>query len=292
MKKWRLLRVFTVLLPVCMHTTPVTAGPGTLEEDPARQVHWAMGAFFGTGWYRVDENRTVYILRIPLRQTLRESFFDEGGKRKLGVEISYPVSIGLNRLEDIPDFIDLDNFGTISFTPGILVEIPVTRKWYLRPYLHAGYGMETTTGDSAWIYYGGIKSRYRLSEGRANWSLLNGVYYAGYKPEYRSRGRYGSMLTGIEFNQPLEKLELGGDPLWLNWHLTYNYLFDRLDFHVDRDVVESIDDQWEFGLALSKGQKRMKIWFLSFEHVGISFNWSSNGRFKAISLNLSSPFTD
>ena len=58
-----------------------------LREDPARQVHWAMGAFFGTGWYQVDDNRNMYIFRIPPRQTLRESSIDEKGKRKLGIEI-------------------------------------------------------------------------------------------------------------------------------------------------------------------------------------------------------------
>ena len=62
------------------------------REDPARQVHWAMGAFFGTGWYKVDDNRSMYIFRIPPRQTLRESSIDEEGKRKLGIEIQYPLT--------------------------------------------------------------------------------------------------------------------------------------------------------------------------------------------------------
>ena len=59
------------------------------DNEAAKQVHWAMGSFFGTGWYTVDENRSVFIFRIPPRQTVRESSFDEYGKRKLGVEIQY-----------------------------------------------------------------------------------------------------------------------------------------------------------------------------------------------------------
>jgi hypothetical protein len=194
-------------------------------------------------------------------------------------------------MDEIPDFIDFDNYGTVSFTPGVQVEIPVTEKWYLRPYAHIGYGREKSTSDSAWIYYGGLKSRYRLGSGRVSWSLLNGLYFAGYKPEFESRGQYGSFMTGLEFNQPLKRFELGGDPLWLNWHVTYNYLFDRLNFHMEEDRVESINDQWELGLALGKGSKNIKIWFISFEHIGLSFKWSSNGHFKAISFNLRSPFT-
>jgi hypothetical protein len=60
---------------------------------------------------------------------------------------------------------------------------------------------------------------------------------------------------------------------------------------VDEDQVESVNDQWEIGLALSKGSKKMKFWFISFEHVGLSYKWSSNRHYRAITFNLRSPFT-
>ncbi len=285
------LLALAIVLCAVSGDTLAQAGNIEVREDPARQVHWAMGAFFGTGWYQVDDNRNMYIFRIPPRQTLRKSSFDENGKRKLGIEILYPITFGLHNLDDIPDFIDFDNFATISFTPGIQLEIPITQNWYLRPYAHFGWGAETNSSDSAWIYYGGIKSRYRLGEGKGNLSLLNGMYFAGYKPEFENRGRFASVMTGLEYDRPMKSFELNGDALWLNWHLTYNYFFDRLNFHVDDERVESVTDQWEIGLALSNGSKKMKFWFMSFEHVGLSYKWSSNGHYRAISVNLRSPFT-
>jgi len=251
-----------------------------------------MGAFFGTGWYQVDDNRSVFIFRIPPRQTVRQAGFDGNGKRKLGVEIQYPLSFGLHRFDDIPDFINFDNYGTVTFTPGVQVEIPINKDWSLRPYAHIGAGYERESDKWAGIWYGGLKSRYLLGESdRLRWSLLNAVYYAGYKPEFEERGRYGSIMAGLEFNQPLGNLEIGGDPIRLNWHVTYNYLFDKLNFHIEEDRFESIQDQWEIGLALAKSNKNMKIWFMSFEHIGLSFKTSSNGAYKAISINLRSPFT-
>jgi len=282
-----IVALLLTLLPAWLQAQSVPQEP-----EPEKQVHWALAAFFGTGWYQVDENRSAFIFRIPPRQTVRQSGWHEDGKRKLGVEIQYPLALGIHQLDDIPDFIEFDNYGTITFTPGVQVEIPINRKWYLRPYAHIGAGYEKESGEWAGIWYGGLKSRYLLGESdRLRWSLLNGIYYAGYKPEFEDRGGYASIMAGLEFNQPMGRFKLGGDQVFLNWHVTYNYLIDRLNFHVDEDRVESIDDQWEIGLALGKGSQGVKIWFITFEHVGLSYKWSSNGHFKAISFNLRSPFT-
>ena len=123
---WRTL-LSTVLL-----TLPAVAPAQVVPYQPEEQVHWAVAAFFGTGWYRVDENRKAFIFRIPPKQVLRESGWHDNGDRKLGVEIEYPVALGLHQLDDLPDFIEFDNYGTISFTPGVRVEIPVSERWSLR----------------------------------------------------------------------------------------------------------------------------------------------------------------
>ena len=260
--------------------------------EAARQVHWALGAFFGTGWYQVDENRSVFILRLSPRQTLQESSLGPDGTRRFGVEILYPVSIGLTRIDDVPDFIDLDNYATVSFTPGIQVEVPVNERWSLRPYLHLGYGKESRSGEGAWIGYGGLKSRYVLGEGYFRWTVLNSLNVAGYGPEYEDRGRYASLMAGLEFSQPLRPAGNGKDALYLNWRLDYDWYFDRLKFHVDEDRVESLRDQWELGIAVSKRDKPITIGFLSFEQIGLAYRWSSDATFNAITLNFRSPFTE
>ena len=286
------MRCILIVLAICSLPATLQAQAVARDLEPVRQVHWAMGAFFGTGWYQVDKNRSVFVFRIPPRQTVRRAGFDEEGKRILGIEIHYPLSFGLHNFDDIPDFIDFENYGTVTFTPGVQVEIPVNQKWSLRPYAHIGAGYEVETNEWAGIWYGGIKSRYLLGDGeKLKWSLLNAVYYAGYKPEYKERGRYGSVMGGLEFSQPLGNLKLGGDPLRLNWHLTYNYLFDKLNFHIEEDRVESIQDQWEIGVALARQGGPIKIGFMTFEHIGLSYKRSSNGHYRAISFNLRSPFT-
>jgi hypothetical protein len=262
-----------------------------VQPDEEITTHWAFSAFFGTGWYQIPDNRSVYIFRIPPRQVLRRSFFDGGtGDRRLGIEIHYPVTLGLVDVTELSGIIAPDNFGTVSFTPGIELEVPVTEKWYLRPLVHAGWGKETSGGNSAWIYYGGVKSRYKPGNGGIDWSLLNGVYFAGYKPEHGASDRLASAMIGTEFRQPLAWTDGADNRLNLDWHLTYTRLIDKAEFKLTRQISESVRDEWELGLALHREGRPIRLWFIDFEHVGLSFSWSGSGDYRAVTLNLKSPF--
>lgn len=284
----RTIAILLLVLCPCVVRAQSAAPP----PNPEEQVHWAVGAFFGTGWYQVDDNRSVFVLRIQPRQLVRASSLDADGRRQTGIEIVYPVSLGLSKLDDIPDFIEFDNYATLSFTPGVQVEVPINPAWSLRPFLNLGLGWEIESQESAVIGYGGLKSRYRLSDGRLRWSLLNGIYYAGYRPEFEDRGQYGALMAGFELNQPVDRWTHQGDTLDLNWHLTYHWYFDRLNFHSDADTFASFRDQWELGLAIGKRDRPLDLGFMSFEQIGLSYRWSSDGDFNAITVNFRSPFTD
>lgn len=85
-----------MLLILFLALAPAALWAQSAAYDPGEQVHWASAAFFGTGWYRVSDNRNAFIFRIPPRQVVRESGWHENGDRKLGVEILYPLSLGLH----------------------------------------------------------------------------------------------------------------------------------------------------------------------------------------------------
>jgi len=287
---WRITAFVLLIASVFGAIGPAVAQVSAYKA--AEQVHWASAAFFGTGWYSVDENRQAFIFRIPPRQRLRASGWDAQGGRISGIEILYPVALGLHRIDDIPDFLEFDNYGTITFTPGVQVEIPVSERWYLRPYAHFGFGYEQTQGEWARIWYGGLRSRYSVVESQSfSLNLLNEMALAGYKPEFKSRGQYGQVMAGLEFSHAMNTPDVSTGPWYLNGHLTYSWLFDELNFHVAPEEVVSIQDEWEVGLALGRGRAGVKIGFLEFEQVGFSFKFSSNGDYQAITVNFRSPFT-
>lgn len=281
------------LLPVLL----VFSRTASADGENLNSMHWAFSAFFGTGWYEVSDSESVFILRAPLKQTWRESAYADG-QRQPGIEFHYPVTLGLRNLGKFDDFVDSDNFGTVALTPGVELEIAVTEKWYLRPLLHMGWGKEADGDDSAWIYYGGIKSRYSPGSGKLDWSLLNALYYAGYNSREGGSGSVSTAMMGAEFHQPLAAKFASRADLQLNWHLTYSWMFDAAEFglrsglgsDLGSGLGQTVNDQWELGLALAPRGRTFRFWFMTFEQLGLSLRSSSNGDFRAIAINVSSPF--
>jgi len=280
-------RKFAFLLMLCSFI-PVSLFAG--ETDPP-SANWAYSSVFGTGWYQINHNRSVFALKLPVRQTLQSSSITESGKRETGFEIDYALSVGLYSIDDLPGLVSPDNFGTVIFTPGIKLEIPITQKWYLRPFLNFGWGSELASSDSAWIYHAGIKSRYTFPADTGKWALLNSIYYAGYTPDDGPSNDLAAILTGIEYKQQLKKTSKTGDPIDLHWSLAYSFLGDELTFGLPDGDIDSVDDQFEASLAYGYRNRPIKLWFMKFDSVGLGYRFSSNGTFKGISLNLGSWFT-
>ena len=255
-------------------------------------VHWGYSAYFGTGWYQVGDAQDVFVLRPAPRWRWGQPGIDDDGRRNLGIEFRLPVTFGLNQLnaDELSDILDSDNFGTVSVTPGIEVEIPITERWSLKPLAYLGWGTELNDPQSAWIYWAGLKSRYRLGNGKLNWSLVNSLEYIGYTPTDGPSSDAVPVMAGLEFQWPMGDKRLGGQPLYLDWHATYRAYLDNLNFVFGGGSTTKIADEWELGLAFSKGEGKLKLWHFELDRIGLAYRFSSSGAFEGVSLVFTSVF--
>ena len=292
----RKLRTVVAVLLVMAGVLPAPAAAQLAESD-INTTHWAFSAFFGSGWYEISDNRSVFIFRIPPEHSLRQASWQDG-QRQIGIELNFPLTLGLHNIRDLDAITEFENFGTWSFTPGIEVEIPVTERWWLRPSLHFGYGRESDSGQSAWLGYGGIKSRYRLDrrEEGAEVYFLSALQFAGYRLTDSLAGAFdrdsvGSAALGGEFHHPLRNALPRLGKAQLNWHLTYSWLFDTARLvSLRSDVPQQVRDQWEVGIALAPRGGPIELGWFSFDQLGLAFSISSDGDYRAITFNFSSPF--
>jgi len=267
------------------------ATPAPAQDDGIQTVHWAFSSFFGTGWYQVEDHRSVFVFRIPPRWTVRESSFDNG-ERELGIEVHFPATIGLHSLDfdDLPGNIDIDNFGTFSFTPGVELEIPINERWALRPFGKFGWGTEFELNETAWIWEAGIKSRYTIPTERAEWSLLSNIHWAGYDQDAGDDDDVISLLLGAEVRQPLRNTFRDHD-VDLHWHATYTYLDREFRFQNSDGSYTLVDDIFEIGLAVSFRDRPFKFWLWKPDRLGLGVKFDPDGDFSAITFTSRSWFT-
>jgi hypothetical protein len=89
---------------------------------------------------------------------------------------------------------------------------------------------------------------------------------------------------------PLGSLRHDDRKLMLHWHGAYTYFQADLDI-VRRDLTtEPVRDQWEFGLAVSKLNSRIRLWRFSFDRVGLAYRFSSDGELQGVGFVFESLF--
>ena len=118
------------------------AAPANAQDliEPTR--HWAYASFFGTGWYKINDQRSTFILRASPRWTVGDASISEGGEREIAYTFRVPLTMGFANLdfEGIPGFLDPDNYTTASVGFSVDADIPITRRFSVRPSGEVGYG--------------------------------------------------------------------------------------------------------------------------------------------------------
>jgi hypothetical protein len=256
------------------------------QETPASSVPWAYGAYFGTGWYRIDGDREIYVFRYTPRWEYREASFSEDGTRTIGIEFRFPITAGLDNFsyDDLVGSVDPDNLTSLSVTPGIDITIPITEKWQLRPFAAVGWGGTFNNSESVLTYWGGVKSRYSFQHGKLDWALLNSVTYVGHTPSEGPSDDFWPIMAALEFDYPFGNLKLGGEQAILNWYGMYTTFENRLENRLDDDSSVQITDQWEFGISINKEHTPIKIWWFKYDRLGLAYRFSTSGEFKGISF--------
>jgi len=300
----RLLRAARLVALVLLlgHPAPLRAQ----DASDGRSLHWAFGTFLGTGVYRIGEDRTAFTVKIPGRFTVGRAALGDEGERRIGLELRFPVTVGVLTGDTIADYIGQDVYGTVAITPGLEAEIEVVRDWRLRPYFAVGWGTELgpvsapdpadpdapiDENESALIYQAGLKSRYRLPVDHGTWALLGAVAYAGYTPSEGARGDLLLVTGGFETRQRLGSLMRGNHALFWELDATYSFVSDLARLRDGASPPVGIDDFVEVGLGVSQGVVPFRaLRWIPIERLGLAFQLSTNLEYRAVKLSFRSPF--
>jgi len=254
-------------------------------QDAGNLYNWAYAPAFGSGAYRVAGEETFVITFRPKIDLRRQV------EKKIGIKLTLPLSFGLQTL-DINEILGdglPEQLTTVSFVPGVEFEIPIGQRWTVKPFGNFGWGTSFDTDRTAWIYFGGAKSRYIFNWGKADLGFLNELLWSGYQPTPGKTDDYARFMLGLEVDYPIGKVKFRNQQLLFRPHILYYRYFNDLEFVVPPPVERILSLEEEVELALAVGTKEpQKLWFFQPDRFGVGLLYSQD--LKGIRIFFSSVF--
>lgn len=249
-------------------------------QDAEDIYHWAYSAAFGTGTYRIGDDR-VFVLRVAPQHELGK-IADE----RVTVNLRLPITVGVQDLDlgiqGIPDSIQ-----TLSFVPGLQLEYPVNDHWTLKPFGHFGWGWDLSGDEQANIHFAGVNSRYAIrTEETFRIDLLNALQWYGYRTDSDLSDRFARMVTGLEANWRLGDWTVHDRKVYLKPHILHFWYFDNIGVRQIASPPVELKQEVEFGLALG-ARERISILLFEVDRIGIGYrvgNESNGIRFYVASV--------
>jgi hypothetical protein len=251
--------------------------------DPQDLINWYYAATFGTGVY-TSGDRTVTVLQIPFSRVLRDA-----GEKHHGLRLKVPVTLGFYDYQfgdvfegDLPGAV-----ATASIMPGLEWEMPVTRRWTVKPYFSAGVGQELSGRESALIYDAGLKSRFLLGEDRGvEFAVVNMVTAAGYRPRGGPSQPFSVLGVGLDMIIPAD-FELFGRYASFGFTPAYYHFGDKLRFAESGNRNNRLREQFELSVSVMS-RRPWTLQFFDIDRIGLAFR--SSGDVYGVSLFTALPF--
>lgn len=198
---------------------------------------------------------------------------------RIGIKLTLPLSFGLQEIDantiTNPDLEDL--FTTASFVPGVELVLPVGQRWTVKPFGNIGWGTTLNSSESAWIYFGGAKSRYMFNWGKADLGFVNELLWSGYQPNVGKDDHFSRIMFGLEADYPIGKAKFRKQQLLIRPHFLYYRYFNDLEFLVDFDTSTIISLEEEVEVAVAVGTKELqKFWIFRPNRIGVGLRLSQD----------------
>jgi hypothetical protein len=260
------------------------AGPASAQEFFEPTIHWAYASFFGTGWYKINDERSGYVLRVTPRWAIGESELHEDGKRDIEYTLRVPLTIGVARLdfEDIPGILDPDNFNTASVNMSLDADIPISRRFSVRPSAELGYATILDESDYAWTYRLDVKTRTQFEAGDLDWAFMFDIGLVGYEPNRGDSDDFTFAAAGLEFGYPIGWFSTDDSQTMIYWHIAYTDFIDEVEFQTGITEFDSVANFWQGGIAFGRRDQPVNIWRLKFDRLGLAYNYSATGDLRGV----------
>jgi len=259
----------------------LAAQPLTREEQAV--INFGFATQLGSGVYSVS-GRTLQIYNVPFGYTLPAA---DGAKVR--VRLKLPVTIGIADFKPI-DVVESglpEGLDSLSFVPGVEVQIAVSENWQLEPFIEAGVARDLSNELDQHVYAGGLRSVYGFDRGDTRWELSQEVLHVIVEEEATGlRDDCTRLRLGATARRSLNA-EIAGRQ---TDYLVYGVVDAYTDLPAGPASGEDDDGggaQVELGVSFGTVET-WRIWHMPVPRIGLGYRFGDD--LSAIRLVLGSAF--
>ena len=235
-------------------------------------IDFGFASQLGSGVYTMS-GRTLQVYKLPFGYD-----FDHAPEARVSASLTLPVTLGFLDFEPM-DVVETglpESVDSLSFVPGLALDVMLSPRWRLQPFVEAGIARDRASDLDQRIYAVGLRSLYDLSHGSTDWQLYDEVLHTAV--EQRSLDRtddFTRLRLGATARRPFGVVGEGGRADYLV------YAFADLFPDLPDSLVNGEQDgnggeaQFEFGITFGATEP-LRWWRIPLPRIGLGYRFGDD----------------
>jgi hypothetical protein len=201
------VRILAACVLLLFATYAHAARPLTRNEQAV--INFGFATQLGSGIYSLS-GRTLQVYRLPFGYTPPSD-----ADARVRPRITLPLTLGFVDFEprDVVETGVPERIDSLSFVPGLALQIAVREDWELEPFAEAGIARDQASEADQNVYAAGLRSRYDFGSGPTDWQLYNELVHVVVEQEsLDGTDDFTRFRVGTTARRPFDTLRTGRRP--------------------------------------------------------------------------------
>ena len=262
------MRTVVTCLLVCASFAARAQAPLTRSEQAV--IDFGFATQLGSGVYTMS-GRTLQVYRLPFAYE-----FDHAEEARVRARLTLPVTLGFIDFEAV-DVVETglpESLDSLSFVPGLTVEVLLSARWRMEPFVEAGIARDRASDNDQQIYAAGLRSFFDLRDAGTDWQVYEELLYTNVEQDSLDRSDdFTRLRLGATARRPFDAGGLGRRADYLVYGFVDAFL-DTPDSPLNGEEGGGGDPQFELGVTFGTTEP-VRVWGIALPRIGLGYRFGN-----------------
>ena len=200
--------------------------------------------------------------------------FDHAADARVRPRLTLPVTLGFLDFEPV-DVVDTglpESLDSMSFVPGLVLEVVVSPSWRLEPFVEVGIARDRTSDLDQRIYAAGLRSLYDLTVRATSWQLYDELLYTSVDQRSLDRSDdFTRLRLGVTARRPFDVAGYGRRADYLVYGFS-DLFVDKPESPLNGEDRERSDAHFELGVTFGATEP-LRLWRIPLPRIGLGYRF-------------------